>query len=136
MFVRGTEEPAPTTVLVADDDADVRALVAAELRGEGYEVREAADGAELLWQLEEALGHPSAGPDIIVTDVMMPRLSGLGVLQALRQAGARVPVLVMTVLDEPSIQIVAKRLGARGVLRKPLDMTSLKITLQKLARSQ
>jgi CheY-like chemotaxis protein len=66
----------PRTILVADDDEDFRTLVAAELRESGFVVREAIDGAQLLAQLEEFLSEPDTSPDVVVADIMMPRLSG------------------------------------------------------------
>jgi len=124
----GTSEPrgSVTTVLVADDDDDMRALVAATLRADGYNVLEASDGVELLDQLERALDDPRARPDVVVTDVMMPRLSGLGVLDALKRAQQHFPVVLMTVLADVSVDIVARRLGAVGVLRKPFDIDDLR----------
>lgn len=115
-----------TTVLVADDDDDMRALVASTLRADGFEVLEAIDGAQLLERLEDALSDPRSRPDVVVTDIMMPRLSGLGVLDALRRAQLHFPVILMTVLADDSIHIVAKRLGALGVLRKPFDIDDLR----------
>jgi DNA-binding response OmpR family regulator len=116
----------PTRVLVADDDDDMRDLVADTLRADGYDVLEARDGADLLAQLEAALGNPQARPDLVVTDIMMPKLSGLGVLDALRRAQLHFPVILMTVLRDDSIYIVARRLGAVGVLRKPFDIDDLR----------
>jgi DNA-binding response OmpR family regulator len=115
-----------TKVLVADDDEDMRALVASVLRADGYVVVEVCDGAELLSRLEEAIGDPDARPDVVVTDIMMPKLSGLGVLDALRRARVHFPVLLMTVLADDSVHIVARRLGALGVLCKPFDMDDLR----------
>jgi CheY-like chemotaxis protein len=114
------------TVLIADDDDDMRALVATTLRIDGYQVIEAHDGAELLERLEGALGDPDERPDVVVTDVMMPRLSGLGVLDALRRAQLHFPVILMTVLADNSVYLVAKRLGAVGVLLKPFDVDDLR----------
>jgi CheY-like chemotaxis protein len=116
----------PTTVLVAYDDDDMRALVAATLRADGYQVLEARDGADLLEQLESAIDDPRARPDVVVTDVMMPKLSGLGVLDAIRRAQLHFPVILMTVLSDRSVFIVAKRLGAVGVLLKPFDVDDLR----------
>jgi CheY-like chemotaxis protein len=119
----------PTKVLVADDDDDVRALVASVLREDGYEVVEACDGAELLARLEEGVDDPAARPDVVLTDVMMPGLSGLGVLDSLRRAHIDFPVVLMTVLKDHSIHIVARRLGAVGVLSKPLDVDDLRTAI-------
>jgi CheY-like chemotaxis protein len=116
-------------ILVADDDEDVRALVADTLRADGYDVLEAADGVELLARLEEALDSPEHRPDVVLTDVMMPRLSGLGVLDALRTARLHFPVILMTVLKDESVHVVARRLGAVGVIHKPLDADDLRTAI-------
>jgi len=126
---------APTTVLVADDDEDMRALVATTLREDGYLVREARDGAELLTRLEEALDDPSARPDVVVSDVLMPGLSGLGVLNALRRAQQDVPVILITVLTDETIHVVARRLGAVGVLHKPFDIDDLRTAIIHACRA-
>ena len=116
----------PMSVLVADDDEDMRALVADTLRGDGHAVLETGDGEELLVALEEAIDDPSRRPDVVVSDVKMPRLSGLGVLAALRRARLYFPVVLMTVLADESIESVARSLGAVGVLRKPFDVDDLR----------
>jgi len=120
---------ARTTVLVADDDDDMRALIARTLRDDGYEVTEARDGADLLAQLEASLDDPRRRPDIVVSDVIMPELSGLGVLEALRRAQQRLPVILMTVVSDETIHTVAKRLGAVGVLHKPFDIDDLRTAI-------
>jgi CheY-like chemotaxis protein len=63
---------------------------------------------------------------LVVADVMMPRISGLGVLEALRHARLHFPVVLMTVLADDSVRTVASRLGAVGVLRKPFDVDDLR----------
>jgi CheY-like chemotaxis protein len=114
-----------TTVLVADDDDDMRALVVRTLESDGCTTLEASDGAELLKLLEGTLEDPLRRPDVLVTDVKMPRLSGLGVLQAIHRARVDLPVVVMTVFGDDSIHAVARQLGAVGVLRKPFDPDDL-----------
>jgi CheY-like chemotaxis protein len=121
---------APMTVLVADDDEDMRALVAGTFRSDGYAVLEARDGAELLEVLENAFDDPRVHPDVVVTDIMMPRLSGLGVLDAIRRANLHFPVILMTVLADHSVYTLAKRLGAVGVLRKPFDVDDLRTAVK------
>jgi two-component system response regulator (stage 0 sporulation protein F) len=113
-------------ILVADDDDDMRALMVNTLRSDGYAVVEARDGAELLEILSDALEDTRARPDILVTDIKMPRLSGLGVLQALRRAHVRMPVILVTAFSDESMHVVAKRLGAVGVLQKPFDVDDLR----------
>ena len=123
-------EPArirPLQILVADDDEDMLALVCHTLRADGHELSEAHDGAELLERLEHAIDDPTHRPDVVVADVSaMPRLSGLGVLDAIRRARLHFPVVLMTVLADDSIWIVARRLGAIGVLHKPFDVDDLR----------
>jgi CheY-like chemotaxis protein len=114
------------TVLVADDDEDMRALVVDTLRADGYVVTEARDGAELLDHLVRAVDDPLQRPDVVVTDVRMPNLSGLGVLDALRRAHVEIPVVVMTVFAHDSVRTLARRLGAVGLLKKPFDVDDLR----------
>jgi CheY-like chemotaxis protein len=112
-------------VVVADDDDDLRALVVETLRSDGYTVVEARDGAELLSFLGDTLDDPVARPDVVITDVLMPKLSGLGVLQELKRARVSIPVVMMTGFAPLSVTAVAKRLGAVGVLKKPFDAADL-----------
>lgn len=116
-------------VLVADDDDDLRALIAATLRGDGHAVVEARDGAELLERLDVAINSEDDTPDLLITDVQMPLLSGLGVLTALRRAHVSMPVLVITVYADASIRAVVERLGAVGLLLKPIDMDELRTAI-------
>jgi DNA-binding NtrC family response regulator len=120
-------------VLVADDDDDLRALIAATLRDDHYDVIEARDGAELLAHLDAALDSPTRRPAVIVSDVRMPILSGLGVLSALRRAHVSMPVILITVFVDASIRSVAERLGATGVLAKPFDMDDLRTAVVNAA---
>ena len=81
---------------------------------------------QMLTANAAALDDPQARPDVVVTDIMMPKLSGLGVLDAIRRAQLHFPVILMTVLADESVYVVAKRLGAVGVLRKPFDIDDLR----------
>jgi len=119
-------EDRPRSVLVADDDDDLRALIAATLRSDHYSVFEATNGAELLELLKKGLDAPEHRPELIISDVRMPILSGLGVLSALRRAQVSIPVILITVMADASIWTVAERLGATGVLKKPFDMDDLR----------
>lgn len=117
-------------VFVADDDDDMRAFVTETLQAHGCITQEARDGEELLNQLIAALDDPALRPDVIVADVKMPRLSGLGVLAALRRASWTVPVIMITVVADQSIHTVARRHGAVGVLHKPFDPDDLMTAVQ------
>jgi CheY-like chemotaxis protein len=121
----------PMTVLVADDDEDMRSLVAETLRLEGHFVIEVCDGVELVDYLRRTRDEPVDRPDVVVSDVLMPNLSGLAVLDALRCAEWNIPVLLMTVLADDSVRTMARRLGAVGVLRKPFDSEALRTAVSR-----
>jgi CheY-like chemotaxis protein len=117
--------PRALRVLVADDDEDMRAFVIATLHADGCSTVEAHDGRELLDLLRNALDRADLRPDVIVADVKMPGLSGLGVLEALQRAKCETPVVLITVVTDETIHTVAKRLGAVGILHKPFDPDDL-----------
>jgi two-component system response regulator AtoC len=113
-------------VMVADDDDDLRTAIVEALRAEGHSTIEARDGQELLELLERDPGDASSlRPQVLVTDVKMPKLSGLGVLAALRGARWNLAVVVMTALLDESIDTFARRLGAVEVLHKPFGYEAL-----------
>jgi DNA-binding response OmpR family regulator len=117
------------TVIVADDDDALRDLIADALRSDGYKVVEARDGEELLSLVADSVGDAATRPDVVVVDVRMPKLSGLGVLEELRRTYVRLPVVVITGFSPDSVEVVARRLGAMGVLRKPFDMDDLRTAI-------
>ena len=125
----------PSTVFLADDDDDLRTLLASSLGEDGYDVVQARDGAELLELLGEAAAIPWRRPDVIVTDLKMPLYSGLGVLAALKQSAWNVPVIVITARTDARTITDALRLGATAVLRKPFSVTDLRAAILSAATS-
>ena len=126
------DEPAirmPSTIFLAEDDDDMRALIAAALESDGYDVIEAKDGSELLDLLASATSSPMRRPDIIVSDVLMPGYSGLGVLAALHKSSWRIPVILITARRDDAVMSDALRLGASAVVRKPFDIDDLRTTI-------
>lgn len=113
-------------VLVADDDDDMRALIAETLRSDHFSVLEASNGTDLLELLNKGLEVPEHRPELIISDVRMPMLSGLGVLSWLRRAQVSIPVILITGMTDESIWTVAERLGATGLLRKPFELDDLR----------
>src|SRR5206468_2251542 len=85
-------------ILVAEDDAELRALIGATLRDAGYEVVEASDGDVLIDKLADVLrpGQVSAPFDLILSDIRMPNFSALDVLVGARRFIGRIPVVLMT----------------------------------------
>ena len=119
----------PTTIFLAEDDDDMRALIALALQSDGYDVVEAKDGTELLDLLAGASSSPMQRPDIIVSDVLMPGYSGLGVLAALHKSAWKVPVILITARRDDAVALDAMRLGASAVVRKPFDIDDLRTTI-------
>lgn len=108
------------TILVVDDDADVRAAVADALAETGYRVAEAANGRQALNVL-----RGDAKPDAILLDLMMPVMDGWAFRreQQKDEALAVIPVVIFTAYGVP--KDAAAQLGAAGVLRKPPSLTEL-----------
>jgi len=117
-FAEGGRRPHTDCVLIIDDDATARELLADQLEAEGFSVVTASGGLEGL-KLAKRLR-----PSVITLDVIMPDLDGWSVLAALRQDSelAHIPVIMVTILDQ---QRRAVALGAAGYLTKPIDREQL-----------
>jgi signal transduction histidine kinase/CheY-like chemotaxis protein len=118
------EEGAAGLVLVVDDDAATRDLLARFLRREGFAVRTAADGEKGLRMAREFR------PTAVLLDVMMPRMDGWSVLSALKADPelAQIPVLMVTIVQEKGL---AFSLGASDYLTKPIEWPRLKQSLDR-----
>ena len=114
-------------VLVADDDADLRELIAFTLTQAGYLVLKAADGAAALRRFAED------SADLVVLDINMPGLSGFQVCEAIR-ARSRVPVMMLTVRGEEEDLVHALGLGADDYLTKPFSPRTLLARVKALLR--
>jgi two-component system response regulator MprA len=119
---------AKSRVLVVDDDKAVRESLRRSLEFNGYDVVLAADGAEAL------AGIASAAPDIVVMDVMMPRLDGIEATKALRKAGNDLPILVLTARDAVGDRVDGLDAGADDYLTKPFALQELLARLRALLR--
>lgn len=115
-------------VLVVDDDKAVRESLRRSLEFNGYAVLQAADGAEALANIA------SAHPDLVVMDVMMPRLDGIEATRALRQAGNDVPILVLTARDAVGDRVEGLDAGADDYLTKPFALEELLARIRALLR--
>ena len=114
-------------VLVAEDDFDMRAMIAAALRADGYSVVEAANGIELLDAIAVGLisGRSEDAFDVVLSDVRMPRVNGIDVITRLRQASWTVPVIIMTASGDETFLTRLRELGIR-LLEKPFDLDDLR----------
>ncbi|WP_183100684.1 response regulator transcription factor [Nocardioides pelophilus] len=120
--------PHQPRVLVVDDDRAVRESLRRSLEFNGYDVHLAGDGAEAL------AGIGSVAPDVVVMDVMMPRLDGLDATRALRAAGNDVPILVLTARDAVGDRVEGLDAGADDYLTKPFALQELLARLRALLR--
>ncbi|WP_370288999.1 response regulator transcription factor [Nocardioides sp.] len=118
----------PARVLVVDDDRAVRESLRRSLAFNGYEVHLAGDGAEAL------AGIGAISPDVVVMDVMMPKLDGLETTRALRAAGNDVPVIVLTARDAVGERVEGLDAGADDYLTKPFALEELLARLRALLR--
>ena len=116
-------------VLVVDDDRAVRESLRRSLEFNGYDVVLASDGAKAL----AGLGA-GAAPDVVVMDVMMPRLDGIEATRALRKAGHDVPILVLTARDAVGDRVEGLDAGADDYLTKPFALQELLARLRALLR--
>ncbi|MBV6728859.1 response regulator transcription factor [Nocardioides daeguensis] len=118
----------PHRVLVVDDDRAVRESLRRSLVFNGYDVHLAGDGAEAL------AGIGAVAPDVVVMDVMMPKLDGLETTRALRAAGNDVPILVLTARDAVGDRVEGLDAGADDYLTKPFALEELLARLRALLR--
>ena len=115
----------PPRILLAEDDAEMRALVSGDLRRAGYSVVECADGAALLRRLDAENRTEGHSVDLVVADVRMPELSGLDVLERLRAADPFTPYIIVTAFGSADTRRAAVRLGAIAMLDKPFEIDDL-----------
>ncbi len=114
-------------ILLADDEQSIQALLSYPLRKDGYEVVQAADGREALQRFSEA------SFDLLVLDVMMPRLDGLEVCRRVR-ARSSVPIIMLTAKAEEIDKVLGLELGADDYITKPFSMREFRSRVKAALR--
>ncbi len=117
-----------TAILLAEDQADIRDLIALNLRHAGYDVTPVADGRAALDSQAER------GSDLLILDLMMPGLDGLEVCKALRARGRATPILMLTAKSTELDRVLGLELGADDYLTKPFSMAELLARVKALLR--
>lgn len=119
-----------TKVLVVEDHHDTSFLLCRLLKMEGYEVEHALDGMVGFSVAE------SSAPDLIITDIQMPRMDGIEMIKRIResQAGKRIPIIVMSAYGQRRISD-ALAAGADGILEKPIDLDTFLETVRSKVRA-
>jgi DNA-binding response OmpR family regulator len=121
-------EPRQARVLLAEDDVEMRALIACALRSDGHEVLEVSDGWQLLQSLatRQLPSDEDEGIDLLISDIRMPGKNGLDVLAGMRWADWPMPVILITAFGDAKTHAEARRLGAAAVFDKTFDLDDLR----------
>ena len=122
--------PAPTRVLIVEDDSDIAALIAHYVEKSGYAVETVADGGRALARVRES------APDLVILDLMLPGLNGLEVCRALRAGDktATLPIIMLTARGEESERVLGLDVGADDYVVKPFSPTELMARVRALLR--
>jgi two-component system, OmpR family, alkaline phosphatase synthesis response regulator PhoP len=115
----GTDAAPPRTVLVVEDDASIALGLRINLEAEGYTVLMADDGDRAL-----EIARASA-PDLVILDVMLPRMNGLEVLQTLRKEGIMMPIIILSARTGEMDKVTGLELGAEDYVAKPFSLAEL-----------
>jgi CheY-like chemotaxis protein len=113
-------------ILVAEDDPEMRRLLVWNLRKEGFETVECSDG----WELLDHLGNPvlSGDPDdfdLVVSDIRMPGVTGIEILEGIHETEWFVPMILITAFGSDQVHQQAEELGAAGMFDKPFEISDL-----------
>jgi two-component system chemotaxis response regulator CheY len=117
------------TILTVDDSRTMRDMLKMALVEAGYNVLQAVDGVDGLDVLQ------SSTPDVIVTDINMPKMDGFGLIEAVRKDSRyrKVPILVLTTESDAAKKMRAKEAGATGWIVKPFEPTKLIAAIRRVA---
>ncbi|MEP7038017.1 MAG: sigma-54 dependent transcriptional regulator [Acidobacteriota bacterium] len=113
------------TILLADDDDNLRRVLEYQLTEAGFEIQTAKDGAEAL----EIFNNNDF--DCVITDLRMPRLSGLEFLEKIKSADAEIPVIVITAFGEVETAVTAMKAGAFDYINKPFNRDEILLTIER-----
>ena len=119
---------AGTRVLVVEDDRSIAGFVEPELERLGFRVRCAYDGPSGLRQAREFR------PELVILDIMLPGLDGVGVLKEIRHSGSRVPIVMLTARDTTLDKVHSLDIGADDYITKPFDIEELLARIRALLR--
>jgi two-component system response regulator HydG len=112
-------------ILIVEDEASARKALESLLVSEGYAVDAVEDGVAALERVVET------PPDLVITDLQMPRMDGMELLERLRQQDRSLPVLVVTSMQDLQSAVAAMRAGAEDYLAKPVDVDALLVVIER-----
>jgi len=115
-------------ILVVEDDLDLNRFVSSSLRGAGYEVISCFDGLEALEKLDEGRC------DLLLTDIMMPRMNGFELAESVRSTDKAMPIIFMTAKDDKPSKMLGYNIGIDEYVTKTFDMDILMMTIKAILR--
>jgi DNA-binding response OmpR family regulator len=114
------------TILVAEDEIIMLKTIELRLKKDGHNVVVCQDGREAITKIEEL------SPDLIITDVMMPFLSGLEIIGTVRKrAGRKIPIIVLSGMGQENVVLEAFQLGADDYITKPFSPNELSVRVKR-----
>ena len=113
-------------ILIAEDDAVMLSLIRHQLENDNYAISAHTDAREALQSFE------TFKPDLIITDIVMPFTSGLELISIVRSSGTKVPILVLSALDQEATVLEALSLGANDFITKPFNGGELLTRVKRL----
>jgi DNA-binding NtrC family response regulator len=134
--VRGHEPGDPElkrrpVILLAEDDGPMRGLLSSQLRRDGYEVIACRDGMELVERIKRFESHQTPiGVDLVISDVRMPLISGLELLELLNETPLRIPVILISAFGDIETRNEASKRDAVAFFSKPFDIDELRAAVR------
>jgi DNA-binding response OmpR family regulator len=119
---------ATKTILIVEDDPGIRLILRDALTAQGYQIITAADGEEGLTKALESR------PDLVILDVMLPRLDGFEVCKRVRKEGLTSPIMMLTVRDEELDKVLGLEVGADDYVTKPFSLKEVSARVKALFR--
>jgi DNA-binding response OmpR family regulator len=131
-FVKNSYGSNPYSILLAEDDEEMRKLLALMLRKEGYRVTECPDGLSLLDMLSSFFlnGEEHENFNLIISDIRMPGITGMEILMGANEMDDFPPIILITAFGDKETHMQAERLGAAALFDKPFDIKEM---LKKVA---
>ncbi|PTG43441.1 response regulator, partial [Staphylococcus chromogenes] len=117
-------------ILVVDNEPKMRRILELALKDMGHHVEQAADGEDALAEIERGVF------DLILTDLRMPRMDGIGLLNTLRDRKVEVPVIVLTAYGTIETAVTAMKLGAVDYIIRPFEMETLELAVSRVLAMQ
>jgi DNA-binding response OmpR family regulator len=113
-------------ILVAEDEPIMQKTIALRLKKDGHDVITTDNGREALALIT------TENPDLVITDIMMPYVSGLEIVGSIRSSGKKLPVIVLTAMGQENVVLEAFQLGADDFIAKPFSPNELSMRVKRL----